>query len=489
MGDVVSKYRMEWVQIYLKFAITLLTCNKIQARPVKVYRKETFWLCFFYDNGILLMDKKYNKFMDSLLNFTDECEVIKWIDFFKNDGRALLWLSTKAAASYYPCGSSVPDNFYAATALIERYDGYLKGSNLEVYKRDVLKIMADYLNDILPVSDFQWLEKADGQGLYWVWVYIHFNKPRETYIPQADCLKTRSFISTADEIFPLILQKLDNTISLNDYRKDYLSVLLKEYSSFVIKRNPVYWLDPKDKEGCSWVWQYIIDKYEHLDFLAPITSEDIYLAIVAVTSNWDLLHKKVEIEPQTAFNENTYDRYTSSAPYTPSAPYTSSAPYTPPYIPSVPYTSSAPYTPPYTSSAPYTPPYTSSVPYTPPYTPPYTSSAPYTPSALYAHPTTSSTQAFNNVHEPYRSNSSLPPVPDRQDGDEQKNETKCNTLITKDMLLKQLYNGHKQRKHRERNESTFNLTKANQKKLTNYAKDQNTTEKKALNEIVKTMLD
>ncbi|TMO81494.1 hypothetical protein CWC16_03090, partial [Pseudoalteromonas sp. S3776] len=120
---------------------------------------------------------------------------------------------------------------------------------------------------------------------------------------------------------------------------------------------------------------------------------------------------------------------------------------------------------------------------------PYLPSAPCLPSASYAHPTTSFTQTFNYTHIPYSSNNSLPPVPDRQDGDEQMNETKCNTLITKDMLLKQLYNGHKQRKHRERNESTFNLTKANQKKLTNYAKEQNTTEKKALNEIVKAMCD
>ena len=374
------------------------------------------------------MDKKYNKFIDSLHTFTNEYEVMKWMYFFKNDRRALLWLSTKAAASYYPCGSSVPEDFHAAIALIERYDGHLKGYNLEGYKRNVLEIMVDYLNDILPVSDFQWLKKADDQGLYWVWVYIHFNKPIETYRPQVHSLKTRSFISTADEITPLILQKLDNTISLGDYRKDYLSVLLKEYSSFVIKRNPVYWLDPNDKEGCSWVWQYIIDKYKHLDFLAPITSGDIYLAIVAVISNWDLLHKKVE--PQPIF----YGNNTPSAPYTPSVPYTPSAPYT--------------------------------------------------------HPATSSTQTFNNINGPYRSNNTPPPVSDYQDGYEQDTgATECNTVIKKDLLLKQLYNGHKQRKHRERNESTFKLIKANQKKLTNYAKEQKITEKKALNEIVKAMLD
>ena len=399
------------------------------------------------------MDESYNLFMRKLLEFTDESEAIQWVNFFKNDSRALLWLSKKAAASYLPCGSLVPENFDEATALIERYNEYLKDCNLELYKSKVFNIMKEYLSEILPVRDFQWLKKTDDQGLYWVWVYLHFNKPVENYLSQVNNIKPKNFISTADEIFPLILHKLDNTVH-NGYRESYLSILLKKYSSFVIKRNPVYWLDPKDKEGCSWVWQYIIKKYKHLDFLAPITNRDIYLAIVAVISNWDLLHEN----PQSAIYEKAYDRYIPNVAYTPGPPYA-------PYAPNAAYTPGPTY-------APHVP------------------NVAYTPGPPFAHLTTYFTQAVNNSQQSHRSNNSRPPVFDCQDINEQETGTdECNTVITKDMLLKQLYNGYKQRKHRERNENTLNLTKANQKKLTNYAKDQNTTEKKALNEIVKTMLD
>ena len=62
-------------------------------------------------------------------------------------------------------------------------------------------------------------------------------------------------------------------------------------------------------------------------------------------------------------------------------------------------------------------------------------------------------------------------------------------LPTQKNLIAYLYNAHKQKIHRQRNNSFLGLNKANQKKLTNYAKEQNTTEKKALNKIVKAMLD
>ena len=62
-------------------------------------------------------------------------------------------------------------------------------------------------------------------------------------------------------------------------------------------------------------------------------------------------------------------------------------------------------------------------------------------------------------------------------------------LPTAKELIDGLNNSYKQKKHRMKSISSPGLTKANQKKLTSYAKEQNTTEKKALNEIVKTMLD
>lgn len=59
----------------------------------------------------------------------------------------------------------------------------------------------------------------------------------------------------------------------------------------------------------------------------------------------------------------------------------------------------------------------------------------------------------------------------------------------KEELTTSLYNAHKQKIHRQKSNSSLGLTKANQKKLTSYAKKQNTTEKKALNDIVKIMLN
>lgn len=61
---------------------------------------------------------------------------------------------------------------------------------------------------------------------------------------------------------------------------------------------------------------------------------------------------------------------------------------------------------------------------------------------------------------------------------------KRDKLSTTDELTTSLYNAHKQKILRQKNNSSFGLTKANQKKLASYAKKLNTTEKKALNKII-----
>ena len=421
---------------------------------------------------------------------------MSWLDTFKNDERSLYWLAKYIHNNNLFNVECFPTNIKEACEIIKSWESESIngiGARLEYHQ---FKLMESYFENIFPIESFNWLSDKDPKQLSWVLFYINLNPIQQTHFAPPNKYH-RNFASNIKEAYPLIIKTFDAAMTADGYKQSYLLTLKCVYSQYVIGKNPLPWLDIKDKETCSWVWRYLVEKVDEasgqkgtFQFIKPIDNETIYWSVIALISNWKLLKgrylERVErlVVPLTSitlinkcFSKKKVSNYNNTVNITPNnmpslylnIENRSEITNKTPFLESIYYDQNTHY-----------------------------KVDPFPNSAIKIY-----TEQFNNdirfTIQDIESRQNLPyTLKNIKTQSIFINEIKTQSIFineiidklpTTEELTTSLYNAHKQRIHRQKSNSPLGLTKANQKILTNYAKEQKTTEKKALNEIVKTMLN
>lgn len=437
---------------------------------------------------------------------------MSWLDTFKNDERSLYWLAKYILDNNLTGVKRSPTNIEEASEIIQCWENESINGAAGRIQFEQSRIMKGYFSNILPTENFDWLSVKDPKQLCWVLFYLNLNPLKTLYYSPADKY-TWHFASSIKEIYPLIINIFDAKLCAEGVKQSYLLTMKLSYSQFVTGKSLLPWLDIKDKEACSWVWRYLIEKVEEaakhkntFSFIQPVDNETIYWSVIALISNWRFLNEifteevkhprysqVVELnstktnmslfdcDSQT-FKENsneTEDTLFNNTPLTIPSNISS--------IDGVKINSTELVNVADESCLIYT-----------------DSNYPYekkSKSDIYKHDTNRISmvilEPIGGVYIPQkkvvnlefsRTSHTSPDLGTVSNSELYRISVKSK-LPKKEELISSLYNAYKQRLLRKQSNSPFGLSKANQKKLTNYAKDQNTTEKKALNEIVKTMLD
>ena len=402
---------------------------------------------------------------------------MSWLDTFKNDERSLYWLVKYIHHNNLFYVKRFPTNIEEAREIIKSWESEPINEAEARLKNELRKLMENYFANVLPMESFDWLSVKNPKQLSWVLFYINlYPIPQIHFAPQNKYY--RNFASNIKEAYPLIIKTFDSAIIYDGQKQNYLLALKYAYSQYVIGKNPLPWLDIKDEETCSWVWRYLVEKVDEasgqkgmFQFIQPIDNETIYWSCISLIANWRFLKgrfvKNVEkplfrhietIKPSNNTNVNLdTSKLFLSGPllkYNHQIKFNS--------IDELINTDINDLT----------------------ITAPSTSLAAFEVVGnvtIHLYPRATFTYIAEKLNQPLAYDCTQ---------DINGKETLAVDLLSdqKD-LAAYLYNAHKQRSFRQKSNNFFGLTKANQKKLTSYAKDQNTTEKKALNEIVKTMLD
>ena len=427
---------------------------------------------------------------------------MSWLEVFKNDERTLYWLVNYIHHNNLLCVEYFPTNIEQAREIIQRWESEFINGVSERSKHQLSNIMGNYIANVLPIESFDWLSVKNPKQLSWVLFYINLNPIPQFHSALPDKYY-RNFASNIEEAYPLIIKTFDAAMTHDGLKQNYLLALKCAYSQYVIGKSPLPWLDMKDEETCSWVWRYLVEKVEEaskqkdvFQFIKPIDNETIYWSCIALIGNWELLKNRyVEnidkplfnhiktIKPSNTTSVNLKTNKSLPTEYFLTAPDLGCK-----------YQIKF-------HAADFTINQLTTTPSTPLITLNFdklistdirflTITAPST--SLVAFKTIGNVRVnllpnctFTYITEKLNQPSAL-------DDSLEINGTlpvSVDLLPTQKNLIAYLYNAHKQKIHRQRNNSLLGLNKANQKKLTNYAKEQNTTEKKALNEIVKAMLD
>lgn len=393
---------------------------------------------------------------------------------------------------------------------------------------ELYHLMQAYFTNILPIESFDWLSIKNPKQLCWVLFYLRFNPLKQFYYAPTDKY-FRNFASNAKEIYPLIIKTFDAAMCEHGVKQNYLLTMKCSYSQFVTCKSRLPWLNIQDEETCSWVWRYLIEKVEEatgkedtFQFIKPIDNETVYWSCIALIANWGFLNRqfteKVKI-PTFAhtFTTNNLDvqikldyfgdeTTTKNSKETESATSNNIDLFKPSDIELVDaiglntvelkintYSRCVIYT---DTNYPYEIIWLLGV-------------YPCVENDLFnirleavsdvkigtlnkAGSTKSQVKTTEPIIKPNEVSKFVREYRYKLDSDNIVGsfyEIYKPKLPTTEELAKSLYNAHKQKILRQKNNNPFGLTKANQKKLANYAKEQNTTEKKALNEIVKAMLD
>ena len=425
---------------------------------------------------------------------------MSWLDTFKNDERTLYWLVNYIHHNNLFCVEYLPTNIEQAREIIQRWESQFINGVSERSKYELSNLMGSYIANVLPIESFDWLSVKNPKQLSWVLFYINLNPISQIHFaPQNKYY--RNFASNIKETYPLIIKTFDAAMPANGHKQNYLLALKCAYSQYVIGKSPLPWLDMKDEETCSWVWRYLVEKVEEaskqkdvFQFIKPIDNETIYWSVIALISNWKFLnghYLERFVAPLTSItlvskffskkkvpnHNNTVNITTRNVPFLDlntenNSEVTNKVPFLELYshylelknegkatlkkasLESLDYDQYAHY-----------------------------KVNPYPNSAIMGYVE----RKYNGIRFTIGSINIYPDVPLHS------NTLKINRvfvslkrdkLSTTDELTTSLYNAHKQKILRQKNNSSFGLTKANQKKLASYAKKLNTTEKKALNKII-----
>lgn len=444
---------------------------------------------------------------------------MSWLEIFKNDERTLYWLVNYIHHNNLFCVEYFPTNIEQAREIIQRWESKFINGVSERSKHELSNLMGSYITNVLPIESFDWLSVKNPKQLSWVLFYINLNPISEIHFaPQNKYY--RNFASNIKEAYPLIIKTFDAAMTYDGHKQNYLLALKCAYSQYVIGKSPLHWLDMKDEATCSWVWRYLVEKVEEaskqkdvFQFIKPIDNETIYWSVIALISNWKFLKGRFieaikvpildhiittkSLDVQIDLNYFGNETITKNSYETENATSNNMAFIKPSNIVLNEFNASE-----YILVYPSTSECIngedmSNVIYTDTNYPyevnePLNISRPKLKSLFLInlkHLGDTYLRLWPEVVFKYQRTKATNPiigVSNKVGRFTKKYEDK---LPTTDELTTSLYNAHKQKMFRQKSGSPSGLTKANQKKLTNYAKDQNTTEKKALNEIVKTMLD
>lgn len=430
---------------------------------------------------------------------------MSWLDTFKNDERSLYWLVKYIHNEKLFYVEYFPTNIEEARYIIQKWEEQSRyGVKVRLQKK-LSKLMKDYFANLLPIEIFEWLSAEDSKQLCWVFFYVNLS-PLNHYSIYLKTLSNETFASNIREMFPLIINTVDSATNLHQHKITYIKNLKSNYSQFVTGKTPLPWLDIKDEKTCIWVWRYLIEKLEvasgkkdTLQFIKPIDNETIYWSVIALISNWNFLNgrylerftapltsitlvSKYFSKKKVSNHNNNVNITARNAPFIylnteNSSEVTNKTPFLELYshylelknkdkaalkkasLKSLNYDQYAHY-----------------------------KVNPYPNSAIMGYVE----RKYNGIRFTIDGINTYQDIPDHS------NALKLNIVFiglkkdklpTTSELTTALYNAHKQNILRQKNNNLFGLTKANQKKLTNYAKKLNTTERKALNEIVKAKLD
>ncbi|WP_324738099.1 hypothetical protein VOI46_16410 [Pseudoalteromonas sp. CuT4-3] len=430
---------------------------------------------------------------------------MSWLDTFKNDERSLLWLVKYIHHTELFQVNQLPKNIKEARYIIQCWENESINETGCRLKYELRKLMKSYFANMLPIESFNWLSDSEPKQLCWVFFYLKFNPPKRYYYAPPNKY-FRDFACNVKEIYPLIIRIFDATLCVEEVKQDYLLTMKRSYSQFVTGKTPLPWLDIKDEKTCIWVWRYLIEKLEvasgkkdTLQFIKPIDNETIYWSVIALISNWNFLNgrylerftapltsitlvSKYFSKKKVSNHNNTVNITARNAPFIDLNTENSSE---------------------VTNKTPFLELYSH-----------YLELKNKDKAALkkaslkslncdqYAHYKVNpypNSAIMGYVERKYNGiRFTIDGINTYQDIPVHSNALKLNIVFvglkkdklpTTSELTTALYNAHKQNILRQKNNNLFGLTKANQKKLTNYAKKLNTTERKALNEIVKAKLD
>jgi hypothetical protein len=426
---------------------------------------------------------------------------MSWLDTFKNDERSLYWLVKYIHHNNLFYVEHFPTNIEQAREIIQCWENESingAGSRLQFKLRKLIK---NYFANVLPIESFDWLSVKNPKQLSWVLFYINLNPISQIHFaPQNK--HYINFASNIEEAYQLIIKTFDAAMTNGEHKQNYLLALKCAYSQYVIGKSPLHWLDMKDEATCSWVWRYLVEKVEEasggkdtFQFIKPIDNETVYWSCISLIANWKFLKDQFTEEvkipifdhirtpkslgAQIDLNYFGNEAITKNNNETVTSLFNNTALFTPPNIE------------PINTSEYITDTYEPRIIYT-------DTNYPYDENLLNQNSLFMITlkrkpeiriRIRPTIDLKYRRLRKTNPIEalDKMVGHFY--ILRKDKLPTTEELTTSLYNAHKQRIHRQKNNSPLGLTKANQKKLTNYAKEQNTTEKKALNEIVKAMLD
>lgn len=434
---------------------------------------------------------------------------MSWLDTFKNDERSLLWLVKYIHHTELFQVNQLPKNIKEARYIIQCWENESINETGWRLKYELRKLMKSYFANILPIESFNWLSDSEPKQLCWVFFYLKFNPPKRYYYAPPNKY-FRDFACNVKEIYPLIIRIFDASLCNEGVKQDYLLTMKRDYSQFVTGKSLLPWLDIKDEETCSWIWRYLTEKIDEaaeekiaFQFIKPIDNETIYWSVIALISNWkhlkggfieaikvpifDHIITTKSLDVQIDLNYYGNETITKNSNETENATPNTMDLFKPSDIELVELNEFK------SINDAYMP----CIIYTDTYYPYETIEPSYIFRSRLKYLFMVSLKRKGEVHirnwpevdfkyQKFKTTSPIIVSSNKVGRFINKYEDKLPTTAE---LNTSLYNAHKQKMFRQKSSSPLGLTKANQKKLTNYAKDQNTTEKKALNELVKTMLD
>ena len=439
---------------------------------------------------------------------------MSWLEIFKNDERTLYWLVNYIHHNNLFRVKYFPTNMEEAREIIQRWESEFINGVSERSKHQLSNIMGNYIANVLPIESFDWLSVKNPKQLSWVLFYINLNPIPQFHSALPDKYY-RNFASNIEEAYPLIIKTFDAAMTHDGLKQNYLLALKCAYSQYVIGKSPLPWLDMKDEETCSWVWRYLVEKVEEaskqkdvLQFIKPIDNETIYWSVIALISNWKFLKGRFieaikvpildhiittkSLDNQIELNYFDSESITKNSNETENTTFNNMAFIKPSNIALNEFNASE-----YILVYPSTSECIngedmSNVIYTDTNYPyevnePLNISRPKLKSLFLInlkHLGDIYLRLWPEVVFKYQRTKATNPiigVSNKVGRFTNKYEDK---LPTTDELTTSLYNAHKQKILRQKNNSSFGLTKTNQRKLASYAKKLNTTEKKALNKII-----
>ncbi|BED90691.1 hypothetical protein PspMM1_31590 [Pseudoalteromonas sp. MM1] len=203
-----------------------------------------------------------------------------------------MW-SVKKIMEDTPSRHKQPKNKFEAFTIIKEHCAYLDSMELmSVFPSavdEMTRILSCYEDITIEESDLSWISEKNKQQLFWAWVYIHQNPIKEVYYKPENPL-AKEAVYTFEEIYPLLVEKFDSFKTTKQCKRNYIKNMKHSYHQFLTSKPSLEWLTDKADDDCIWVWGYLTDKLTSLNFLKPLSNEDLFHSIIAIIANWDLLH-------------------------------------------------------------------------------------------------------------------------------------------------------------------------------------------------------